>query len=175
LTAVDDASAINHPKEKRMKNSLLLLVCVLFAYASNEAMAQQASQITIVSDPSSWYVETNQGYAPSAEALIAHPDITTLPGPIPEHWSVTRLDPWTQARVIWTQNGWVVATWSSSRILPNWHEYRTPFHEMSRGKSFYTRKDLPMGHAMLAEFHLADRNGDNRISPREHQSYFEVR
>lgn len=153
---------------KALSATLASLLCSLPLIAT----AQQASQITIVSDPSRWYTETDQGFAPSAEALIEYPDITTLPGPIPEHWNVTRLDPSTQARVIWTQNGWAVVTWGSSRILPNWHEYRTPFAEMARGKSFYTRQDLPIGHAMEAEFHMADLNGDGKISPREHRGHF---
>ena len=139
------------------------------------AMAQTIpSSITIVSDPETWYVDTASGPAPAPEAFITYPELTTIPGPIPEHWHVTRLDPWTEARVMWLSDGPAVVTWGTNRVLPNWHEYRTPFREMSRGKSYYTREDLPKGHALLAEFHLADRNHDGKITPAEHAAFFGV-
>ena len=125
-------------------------------------------------EPSTWYVATPDGIAPSPEALIVYPELTTLPGPIPEHWNVTRLDPWTRAKVMWLNGGVRVVTWGSSRMLPNWHEYKTPFHEMSNGKRHYTREDLPLGHAMHAEFHMADRNGDGQISRYEHEDFFDL-
>lgn len=156
-----------------MKN-LALTAAILGSLFAFPAYAQQASQISIVSDPSYWYTDTGAGYAPSQESLIDYPEITTLPGPIPEHWRVTRLDPWTRARVVDTSSGTAVVSWGSSRILPNWHEYRTPFREMARGKNYYTREDLPLGHALLSEFHLADRNRDGLITRQEHTRFFGV-
>lgn len=155
-----------------MKIISVLGLLVILASAPLAANAQTATQVTIVSDPSVWYVSTPEGIAPSPEALIVYPELTTLPGPIPQHWNVTRLDPWTRARVIWLNGGASVVTWGTSRVLPNWHEYHTPFREMSNGKSYYTRHDLPMRHAMHAEFHMADRNDDGRITPNEHLEFF---
>lgn len=157
-----------------MKTTILCAGITLGALMSFQANAQSASQITIVSEPSMWYTETPMGFAPSAEAIISNPDITTLPGPIPEHWNVTRLDPWTYAKVIRTHNGASVVTWGSSRILPNWHEYRTPFYDMARGKNYYTKQDLPAGHALLSEFHFADTNRDGKITKQEHRAFFGV-
>lgn len=159
----------------RRHSATVLGVALMAACLSSSVFAQSMpSSITIVSDPSDWYVDTPAGPAPSPEALIQYPELTSIPGPIPEHWRVTRLDPWTEARVLWLNGSPSVVTWGTNRVLPNWHEYRTPFLEMSRGKAHYTRNDLPRGHAMHAEFHMADRNRDGRISRSEHTQFFGV-
>ena len=159
-----------------MKTLSLLVISVLF---SPVAMAQSQEQITIVSDPSTWYPHERSWdqddirwqAAPPPEAFIRHPDITTIPGPIPMHWNVTRLDPMTQARVLWTHEGWKVVTWGNNRVLPNLRDYRQPFSQLANGKSYYTRQDLPRDHAYFAEFNLIDRDHNGRISAQEHAQF----
>lgn len=123
-----------------MKNQLIL--ALLLGMGATGAQAQQTQRdrsITIVSDPATWYADERparglayvsnarcadvQSYvideraAPPPEAFSEQPYITSLPGPIPENWHVTRLDPWTRARVMWLNGAWAVVTWGSSRAM----------------------------------------------------------
>lgn len=159
-----------------MKSSSFFLLALL---ASPAAFAQEQSQITIVSDPSTWYPQERTWdehdirwqNAPPPELFIEHPEITSIPGPIPMHWNVTRLDPWTEAKVVTTHEGWKVVTWGNNRVLPNLRYYHQSFGVLSKGKSYYIPQDLPHDHAYIPEFKLIDTNHDGRVSQVEHQAF----
>lgn len=113
-----------------MKSLTLFAIGALAFGLAPQAMAQHASQISIVSDRSTWYQDDvssqyrHSAPSPTAEQLIRHPELTTLHGPIPEHWRVTRLDPWTHARVLVLDGRVAVVTWGTSRLLPEKSPHR---------------------------------------------------
>lgn len=52
--------------------------------------------------------------------------------------------------------------------LPNLSDYRQPFEAMDVNEDGLVYPDeLPDGHALRAEWHLADRNGDGVLTPQE--------
>lgn len=77
-----------------------------------------------------------------------------------------------QSTMIQSQGAPVTVNWGQPSTLPNASDYQVKIADLDRnGDNSISRSEVPVTHALNAEFKLVDRNRDGRITAQELASW----